>query len=340
MLNTALINLKTLTENAETVKSKLNKGVKMCAVVKANAYGHGAPHIAAALYKVADCFAVALLEEGVELRLSGIDKQILCLIPFSDGELNSAVFYDLTATVTEKSQVKKLNAAAKAQNKKVKVHIKFNTGMNRQGVDGIKALNELIREILKSEFLILDGLYSHLACPKNKKKLNMQLNKFLLANNLIKSYNNNVTCHISASGGFLMGAQFDMVRIGLLLYGYKPFKSDLVSVSPVMKVYSNVISTRTIKKGQSALYGVCKADSDVNLALVRYGYADGLFRKQSCGQFNNRCMDLTYLLGEYKKGELVPIMTDADLLAKKYSTISYEVLTKSALRAEKIYTFD
>ena len=337
MLNKAVINLNVLTENALAVKNKLNNGVKFCAVVKADAYGHGACVVANALYPYVDCFAVALPEEGVALRLAGIDKEILCLNPPLSGDASLIAEYGLTATAYTFKHIDLLQSAAKKRKVNLNVHLKFNAGMNRQGVDGLDKLTELLEYAWAKKWVNITGTYAHLSAPENKNALKSQINKFLLANNLVKGYNNKVTCHVSASGGFLKGVEADMVRIGILLYGYKPFKSNYVKVKPVMKVYAPSLCKRTLNAGESALYGNRLATEQTDLTLVRYGYADGLFRKETGGQFNNRCMDLTALINPQKSDYGYAIMTDADETAEKYGTISYEVLTKSALRAEKIY---
>ena len=336
MLNFAYIDLIKLKENALAIKKGLKRGQKFNAVVKADGYGHGAECVANALYTIVDGFSVAIVEEGIKLRLSGIKKDILVLTPFFQSDVESAVFFDLTLAVDNFERVLMLEREGERQNRKVKVHIKFNSGMNRFGVSDLKELRNLAEYVINSNFLILDGAFSHFSMPENKKLRIKAENKFLLANNLIKGYNNKATCHISASGGFLVGAESDMVRIGILLYGYKPFSCDKISVSPIMKVYAPIVDKRTVKAGERALYGDKKSKKDQTLSLVRCGYADGLFRQEISGQFNNRCMDATAVIGD-DKGKLYPVMTDADVLAKKYHTISYEILTKCAMRAEKIY---
>lgn len=339
MLNKAIIDLNALEENVKKIKSKLHGKAKFCAVVKADAYGHGAEVIANSIYRHVDCYAVAICEEGINLRHSSIDKEILCLTPFDCNEIDRAIYYDLTATVTNLEQLKKLNDSAKKQRKKAKVHIKFNSGMNRQGVDTLSDLRQFLELAKRCDHVEICGLYSHLSQPENKTALKSQVNRFLLANNLIKGYNNNAICHISASGGFLQGVYADMVRIGLLMYGYKPFESKEIEVKPIMKVYASKVGERKIKKGQSALYGQNKAQQDTALNLIRYGYADGLPRAEIGRQFNNRCMDLTAVTDYDQKltQKGYPILENADILAKQYNTISYEVLTKVAIRAEKIY---
>ncbi len=337
MLNQAVINLNTIKNNAKNVRKKLKKGVKLCAVVKADAYGHGAEKVSSALYPIVNSFAVALPEEGISLRLSGIDKEILVFTPPRSEDVERSVFYNLTHTVATVSQLKMLDGAGKRQNRIVKAHLKFNAGMNRQGIDKISAIKEIISLLDRLTNVKISGLYSHFSAPENKNSLNGALNKFLLANNLIKGYNNNVTCHISASGGFLSGVQADMVRIGILLYGYKPFESNLVSVKPAMKIYAPVLCKRTLAKGESALYGDLRCIENTEFSLVRYGYADGLSRQSVEGLFNNRCMDISAMTKVKTTKHGAVIMDNAQELAKKYNTISYEILTKSAIRAEKIY---
>lgn len=337
MLNKAYIDLSALRSNALAVKRKLKKTTKFCAVVKADAYGHGAPMVSSAIRGIVDCFAVATAEEGIELRLSGENKEVLVLTRLFKEDVERAVFYNLTPTVCDIAIVDKLERECERQGKNISVHVKVNTGMNRQGVDGLEELDKILRRIAGKKHVKLGGAYSHFAFPQNKKMLLEQQNKFLLANNLVKRYNSKAICHISASGGFLSGVEFDMVRIGILLYGYLPFSSDKISVKPIMKIYAPVLKSFTLKKGESALYGKRLTKEDLKLSLVRYGYADGLMRKETQLEFNNRCMDITAVKGKHGVEKLVPVMTDAEMLAKEYNTISYEILTKSALRAEKIY---
>lgn len=331
----AVINLKNIIYNAKAIKRRLPKDVKFCAVVKADAYGHGAEQVANAVYNVVDCFAVATVEEGVKLRLSGIDKDVLVLTRTFDCDLPRAVNYSLTLTAGSFYDLKRYAKEGKRQGVRVKTHIKFDTGMHRQGV-GAEELKTAVFYGKNNKYLDLCGLYSHFARPENERSRRAAVKKFMIAKNLVKGYNN-ITCHISASGGFIKGEYFDMVRIGILLYGYKPFKTDAIKVKPAMKVYAPVVAERRIKRGDSALYGDKRADKDTDLTLIRYGYADGLSRKEIGGQFNNRCMDLTAMTGVKKGTRKVAVMADADKTAKAYGTISYEILVKCALRAEKIY---
>jgi alanine racemase len=290
MLNTAIVNLSLLQKNALAVKSKL-KNTKFCAVVKANAYGHGAEMVANALYNIADCFAVALVEEAVSLRLCGIDKDILVLLPISPLEVAIAVDYKLTLAVESKEQILCILNYCKQKDKKCKIHIKVNTGMNRLGVDNLEALKGLLDFCHNQKSIVIDGIFTHYGNPQDKKSFESATERFLLAKKVAVGYNKNITFHSSASGGFLMGAHFDMVRIGILLYGYLPFEHDF-SVSPIMKVYAPVLKNTQVKKGEHFLYGNQRAKQPFGAGLVRCGYADGFPRQSIKGQYNNRCMDL------------------------------------------------
>lgn len=335
----AYVNLKNIIYNAKQIKKRLPKGVKFCAVVKADAYGHGAEKVSGAIYNIVDCFAVATAIEGVKLRLSGIDKDILVLTKVFNDELVQAVNYSLTLTASGISDLKRYASEAARQGACVKVHVKYDTGMHRQGVKSERALKAALTFCKKNRDIDLCGLYSHFSFPEDDKSRNAALNKFSVAKKLAKEYNSSITCHISASGGFIKGEYADMVRIGILLYGYTPFKTDAIKVKPAMKVYAPIVARRKLKRGNYALYGDKRALEDTDFALVRYGYADGLFRKEIDGQFNNRCMDLTAMTGINKTARRALVMGSADMLAEKYGTISYEILVKSALRAEKIYIY-
>lgn len=330
MLNKAEINLDILQENAFNIKSKLG-GANFNAVVKADAYGHGAEVIANALYGIVDSYSVALPEEGVRLRQVGIDKEILVLTPpfYPDCKLYQK--YDLTATVCDVQTV--FTLAENISNGKIKAHLKVNTGMNRYGC-ALKQIDKIFAAATKSGKINITGMYSHLRAPEDNMLFKSQLDDFLLAYRAVKGYNNSVLAHLSASGGFLNGAYMDMCRIGLLLYGYKPFKSNAVKVKPIMKVFAPTVTKRKILCGEGLLYGNGVLDTDAAVSIVRFGYADGLPRIKA-DLPANRCMDCSAYYGLKK---CVAVLDgNADELAKKYGTIPYEILCNVSKRAEKVY---
>lgn len=336
MLNKAIINTRIIRENAIAVKRLLPTGTRFCAVVKADAYGHGAERVAAAVYDVADCFAVALAEEGIRLRLSGIDKDVLVLSRATLSDYAIAARYNLTLTATCIEDIEAMRRFCRRCGETLSVHIKYDTGMHRQGISDLSGLESALC-LAENGGVKIAGMYSHYAYPENDYERNKATYGFLLANNLVKGYNNKAVCHISASGGALKGEFFDMVRIGILLYGYKPFPAK-INVRPAMRIYAPVIGERVLSGGESALYGFCPTNKETRLSLVRYGYADGLPRENSEGLFNNRCMDVSAYTEIRDGKKFVCVMDDADVIATKCGTVSYEVLTKSAMRAEKIYT--
>ena len=336
MLNKAVIDLRTIRENAIAIKNFIGGKGKFCAVVKADAYGHGAVKVANAIYTIVDSYAVATCEEGISLRFGGIDKDILVFIPPCKQDLARAIEYSLTLTAYKKEHLDIIDQKARLLGLKAKVHIKFDTGMNRLGVKGLNQLKTVIEYALQKRGIILDGAYSHLGELQNKKALKSSVDKFLLANNLIKGYNN-INCHISASGGLLKGVASDTYRVGILLYGYKPFDSNLIDVRPAMKVFSPILEEKVILKGERALYGNDRLLVDSSATLVQYGYADGLERKANKDLIANRCMNVSAYAYILKQDGCACVMDDAERLAKQYGTISYEILTKSAITAQKIY---
>ncbi len=336
MRNICVIDLKLLRKNAESIRKKLPEGVKFNAVVKADGYGHGAEKIASSIYDIVDGFSVSIVEEGINLRNAGIDKEIIALIPPREEDVVRALQYNVSLSCDSSLLLKKINEYAKREGRLAFIHIKYDSGMNRLGVKNLKDLEKILKLSKRLKWVKIVGFFSHYHDTFDKKALNKSTNKFLLAIPLVKRYNNNVTCHISASGGFLRGKFFDMVRIGILLYGYKPFKSTKISVKPIMKIYVPILSKFTLKKGENALYGNRIASEETQLSLVRYGYADGEERRETEEIFNNRCMDVTAVRGRLR-GKRYLLLDNADRVAKKYRTISYEILVKSAIRAEKVY---
>lgn len=334
MLNKAIVDLETIRQNALTIKKRL-KNTKFCAVVKDNAYGHGLVEVASYIYKEVDFFAVAILEEAIKLRVGGIDKPILLLIPCNKKEIDIAIEHNISLAVGAFGDARSISYYALKNKIKCKVHLKFDSGMNRQGIKTIDELDKICKFISNNNYIEIEGVFSHLACPEKNKWLKRQVNRFLLAKEVVKGYNSNVISHISASGGFLRGEYFDMVRIGLLLYGYKPFPNS-IDVKPAMKVIVPVIKTLNLKPFESALYGLQKNFKKRELALVRFGYGDGLFRKTMKGQFSKKCMDLSLVDKSFIR-ENEYVISNFEILAKKYHTISYEIMVSITKKCEFTY---
>lgn len=314
-----IINLPAIRQNALKIKKRLN-GAKFFAVVKADAYGHGAEEVSRYIEDIADGFCVAITEEGISLRNAGIQKDILVFTPPLDKyDASRMREYNLLASVNS------VETALLAGG--LPCHIKVNTGMNRLGCN-INELDSLL-ESVKGE---VRGVYSHMYAPENDRASAEQLKLFKKAEKTVKSRFENAVAHLSASGGILRGGKFllDGVRCGILLYGYAP--SGFTSFTePAMKVYARKVQT-TAFTGGGVGYNI--ADKEYKkLSVYRCGYADGFSRIIPLGE-KTLCMDC--FLSE-DTDILKPVMLSADDYGKRCGTISYEILTKVTQRSERIY---
>ena len=343
----AKIHLKSIADNARTFKALTKK--KLCAVVKADAYGHGAEEVVLALQAIADCFAVALLSEAKAIKTAACGKDILILCPpISLSEAVAAVRNGFVCTITGISSARLVARASEICQTSARVHLKVNTGMNRYGM-GVWELGRVCQFFKKNPLVHVEGLFSHLHDPFGSSA-EKQRERFLQAERVSKRYFSKLIRHLSATAGALLGENyaFDMVRIGIGLYGYLPSgaRKD-VPLKKGMTVYATVVESRRYAYG-AAGYGkeLTKNENVKFLSILRVGYADGFLRKKENGaagcerNANNLCMDACIRKGKYKKGEEVPILTDADETAKKAGTIAYEVLCAATRRAERIYLYD
>lgn len=317
----SVIDLRAIRENALKIRSVLGKRF-FYAVVKADAYGHGAEEVARAIEDVADGFCVAIIDEGVALRVSGISKPVLVLTPPLDSyDAARAAHYSLDVTVN--------SARTAVLCKDNLCHIKVNTGMNRSGCN----LNELpdILDALDGDKIV--SVYSHLYAPEGAMESRKQLALFLRAQKLVKARNSNIFGHLSASGGLLRGGDFllDGARVGILLYGYAPDGFYAKGFKPALKVYARRTQQTPFIGGG---IGYNRAERNYGkLSVYRLGYADGFFRGVPLGE-KNLCMDAFISEGG---GDMKCVLSDADAYARLAGTISYEVLTSVTKRSERVY---
>lgn len=332
--NIAVVNTLKIKNNLLSIKKYVRKGVSICAVVKADAYGHGAVGIARILEPLVDYFAVSLVEEGIELRLSGIQKPVLVLIPTDYEGAVRASRYSLTLTIAGFNDIKNVDRAKKATASDVECHIKLNTGMNRFGFNFNEA--EVACHAISGCGIKISGCYSHFYNPCDGKSAEMQYCLFLKAKSIVSSFFADLCYHISASGGILCGRKYDldMVRPGLLIYGYKPFCAGNLCVEPALSVTSSVVARREIKRGEPLLYGEYRSSRDEEISIVRTGYADGFTRSDS-NVLNSRCMDVSAY--GFTDKESVVCFSDAYYEAQNVKTITYDVLCRITRRARIIY---
>lgn len=331
------INLTKLKRNALKVKSLLNNGVKLCAVVKSDAYGHGIINISSALYSICDYFAVSLAVEGLKLRLSGIDKPILLLSPATERTIDNLIINDITLSVSTFKELILIVKRSKKLNRRVKVHIAINTGMNRLGFNK-NEVQKAVDFIKKFSLIELDGAYSHFGCVEDKEYTKKCFDNFSKAVKPVKKYNKKALLHISSSGGLLLNEnyQLSMVRVGLLFYGYTPIITKKIRVEPIMEVYAKNLILRSGVRNNRVGYGkeVCNADE---ISILRLGYADGFFRNNVLPFESNLCMDLSAV--NRNESDYVLIMDDAQKYSKKLNTIPYEILVSVSKRAEREYFY-
>ncbi len=336
----AKISLNAIACNAQIWKKQA--GTRLYAVIKANAYGHGAEEVANALSGIADGFAVALLEEGLSVRGAACGKDILVLTPpIGEEECYAMAASGLVASIPDLSTAREFIETCRRYRLIGRVHLKVNTGMNRYGMDG-EELNAACSLCKEAPFVKVEGLYSHLyTC--NREIAETQRQRFLRLQAIAKGYFPTLRSHLSATYGALLGKQFafDGVRIGLGLYGYTPVETSL-PLTRAMSVWGRVTATRSYEYG-GAGYGELTLQKGTPLTLLRVGYADGLLRNKANGAFgyeenaNNLCMDGCIRIGEGERGTWVPVMTDAAQTARITGTIPYEVLCAATRRATFMY---
>lgn len=258
------------------------------AVVKADAYGHGMIQTVSVLEKLNQkkpaYYGVALLEEGIELRKSKVTKSpILLFSPLKFDEVNDLLKFKLIPTITSEQEIKDLSKLK--LNKKLRVEVNIDTGMGRVGVPYEKAF-DLIERLSKIKDIIIDGIYTHFATSdeKDKKFAELQLKRFNKVIDRLKSEKiNHGIVHVANSGAILdmPNTYFDMVRVGISLYGYYPSTdtSESVKLKPVISLLSEVASINEVRKGNSISYGrKYKTKKDTNIISVSVGYADGINR--------------------------------------------------------------
>ena len=340
----AAIHLKKIRENAKLFATK--SGVRLCAVVKANAYGHGAEEVVAALSGVADCFAVAIVEEGLAIRGAACGKDVLVFTPPITKEQAFAIACNgFIGTVSDIQTAQLFLLVCEQYRLQVKVHLKVNTGMNRYGMD-VRAVSKICR-LLQGTRVQVTGVYSHLY---DRKSAQWQRELFLQAERACKAFYPTACAHLSATQGALLGERFsfDMVRVGIGLYGYVPkdcgVRAQDLGLRKAMTVYAQAIGSRSYRFGGAGYGEVTDLAQGEQTTLLRVGYADGFLRNRENGLIgknrNVLCMDACIQTGTKNRGEWVCIMSDAEKTAATTGTIPYEVLCAATRRAECVYDYE
>ncbi len=374
----AEINFAALENNLNSIRKSLPEGCKICAPVKANAYGHGAVDFSLKLEELGvDFFGVASLSEAVELRRGGIKGEILIL---GFGRAEDAKYlakHNIIQSVYSLNQAIELERECQKIGEKVAVHIKVDTGMGRIGFrccssdEAARAETE-ITEISSFENLMIEGIFTHFSSAgfENDNYTENQYNQFnSLVSKLSDKGINFKYRHSSNSSAVINHAGFsgNMVRPGLILYGIYPEKymekQDSLGLIPVMSLKTTVADIRHIKKGGYISYDrTYMLEKDAMLATAPAGYADGYMRALSNkaevlirgkrAKIRGRvCMDQIVFdvtgIDEAKPGDSVLLfgrMDDKTVsvteLAEIAGTISYEILTGISPRVPRIFLYE
>jgi len=285
------IDLARLRNNLRLIRRDLPRQVKFLAVVKDEAYGHGASDAARlALEEGAWGLGLSTLEEAMALREAGITAPLLLLGERQEAELEWCVAHDLTVCVNEPHTVRALAKIAANFGKPVPVHVKIHTGMSRYGVRWDEAL-PLIEQIAAEKSLRLEGVMTHFAQSDETEKTfaNLQFSRFNEVLHGMAARGISVPLrHTCNSGGFLdlPHAHLDMVRVGILIYGIFPSSvcRRIPGIEPVMSVKARIAAIQKLKPGEVVGYGMrYTAPSERRIAILPIGYGDGFPRVRNTG---------------------------------------------------------
>jgi len=375
----AVIHLKNFKENMESIRARAGKERLICVPVKADAYGHGALEIAKASIEAgAYCLGVAAVSEAAVLRNGGINAPVMIFSQPHPDEIPEIISGNLIPFISDAEFASALNEQAAEKKIKLQVHLKIDTGMRRIGCNADES-KVIASHISSCHWLELAGVATHLAVSDSTDKQDIdftkqQLHKFRKAVDAIKAAGINPgIVHAANSGAVILypDSFFDMIRPGILLYGYKAAdESDIdksvspelnnykpVIVKPVMELTSEVTLIKKIKKCDSVSYGrTWTAQKDTYIGILSAGYADGLPR--SAGnkwqvQINGKtypvigrvtmdqcCIDLGPEPSVNRWDEAVIFggsAPDASELASVTGTIPYEITCNVNKRVPRVY---
>lgn len=362
----AEINLGAIAFNLQGIRRQVAPAGIM-AVVKADAYGHGALQVSrVALEEGASYLAVAVIDEAIALRKAGIEAPLLVFGGFSHEDARLFVDWELDATVFDRQGLALISQAARKRNRPVRVHVKADTGMGRLGVDFREAV-PFIEMVRNTEGVELTGLYTHFATSDalDKSYANLQLLRYKSLIDELASKGIRIPLKHTANSGAILdmpGSWFDLVRPGIMMYGHYPSAETTgsVEIHPAMSFKTAVIQVKQIERGQSVSYGrTLIADRPMTIATLPVGYADGynrllsnrgevLIRGRRFPVAGRVCMDLIMAAAgagdEIRAGDEVVLFGrqgDEEIsvasICELLGTIPYEVTCWVSKRVPRVY---
>lgn len=357
------VNKNNLKFNIKNIKAKLKENTNIIALVKANAYGCGYKEIVKVLLENGiNDFGVALVSEGISLRNSFPEANILVTSQFLEEDIDDIIKNNLMVSVSNIELCGKLNEIAEKQNKMVNIHIKVDTGMTRLGFDAKKAVEKAL--YIKNNFknINIKGVYTHLSSAdsdpiytKEQLKTFDDVVNSLKDNGIIPEY-----IHALNSAGAMCFNDYNYthVRVGIALYGYYPDESlkQYIELKPILRLTAKIINIRDLTHDASISYNrTYLANKGSKIATMQIGYADGLKRSLSnkysvlvngvkCPIVGNICMDMCMIniskVENIKLGDEVIIFessNDIDEIATIEGTINYEIMATIGSRVKRIY---
>lgn len=371
----AEISLDAIAHNFNEIKSKINNKSKICCVIKADGYGHGAAELAGEYARLgADFFAVSNIDEGIEIRNAGcsLPMVILGYTPVTEAARLSQ--YNISQAVFCLDYARELSQECIRQNCRCKIHIKIDTGMSRIGFmcQKFPRDNYSIEEIKEAAGLTnldLEGLFTHFCVSDEgidgRKFTEEQYENFKYVCNILKNSGLKIDYVHCANSGAIEDypeTYGDMVRAGIILYGLSPSSklSGKLDLIPAMTLKTSVAYVKELKAGASVSYGrTFTAEKDMKIATVPIGYADGYIRQNINNGYmmvNGKkakivgriCMDQTMLdvtgIEDVRIGDEVTVFgtgkngePTADTIAQNTGTINYEVVCIVGKRVPRIY---
>ena len=354
------VDLGNIEHNIYEFEKIIPKETKILAVVKADAYGHGAAMCASTLIASGvDMFGVSSIDEGMQLREAGVEIPILILGTSPDWAFASAIENNLTLAIYNDEHIQACRDLYEKHGLKAQVHVKVNTGMNRIGVSSEEAIN-FISKVKKCEFLSLTGVFTHFACAESEEETKHQVERWNRVYGAFEE-DKNIIFHCSNTAATIaFNLKFDMVRVGIGLYGLLPDLPEgdyyVPQVKQAMSLKGRVVNLFEVPPGEGVSYSFTyRTDKTTKIATIPIGYADGVLRGlsnkiygivngQKVRQIGNITMDqmMFDVTGvDVKKGDVITLLSEeisVDEWAKILGTISYELTCLLKSRLPRIYT--
>lgn len=350
------INLDAIAHNVRIIRQIVGENTQIIAVVKANAYGHGAIEVSETLLETGvTMLGVGVVEEGVVLREAGIKAPILVCGLTTDDQLEPLVRYNLSATVCKSKTIQALSRIASKNKKRVRAHIKIDTGMGRLGIPSEDTLS-FVKEIGKMKNIEIEGIFTHFAATNEEdgNYTRKQFEKYKRALLELEREKINIPLkHVANSTAILNSSRFHLnaVRPGIIIYGLfpSPKTEQIVQLRPAAEFKTRIIFLKEVSAGKSIGYGKTYTTTrPTRIATLPVGYADGcswllsnkgevLVGGQRAPIIGRICMDLCMIdvthIGGVQIGDEVVLwgkqgseMISAEEVAQKIGSIVYEVI--------------